>query len=141
MRWGLVSVLMLLSAAARAQTVVASHTLRAHWRIGPADVVLSAKAAPGAITRLSAVIGQETRVVIYAGQPIRPDIIGPPALVRRNGLVRLHFRRGGLSIRAEGRALDRGGVGDWVRVMNTVSHNTVTGRVRPDGSVAVGPGN
>lgn len=135
-----VALFLLMATAARAQTVVASHTLRAHWRIGPSDVALSAKAAPGALTDPGGVIGMETRAVIYAGQPIRPEMIGPPALVRRNALVRLDFRQGGLSIRAEGRALDRGGAGDWVQVMNTVSHNTITGQVQSDGSVAVGLG-
>ncbi|MDE3079077.1 MAG: flagellar basal body P-ring formation protein FlgA [Paracoccaceae bacterium] len=132
--------LLLLANAARADTVVASHTLRAHWRIGPSDILMSPKPAPGAVTDPADVIGKETRTVIYAGQPIRPEGIGPPALVQRNTLVRLDFHQGGLTIRAEGRALDRGGAGDWVQVMNTVSHNTITGQVQPDGSVAVGLG-
>lgn len=47
------------------------------------------------------------------------------------------FRTGLLSISAEGRVLDRAGVGDLVRVMNLDSRLTVTGRVLFDGSIEV----
>ena len=66
------------------------------------------------------------------------DQLGPPALVDRNALVRMVFVRGALAIQAEGRALDRGGVGERVRVMNLGSKQIVTGAVAPDGSVEVG---
>jgi flagella basal body P-ring formation protein FlgA len=51
--------------------------------------------------------------------------------------VSLVYRRGPLSILAEGRALGRGGVGDSVRVINIASRATVTGLVAPDGTLTV----
>lgn len=52
----------------------------------------------------------------------------------------LSYRLGALEIRAEGRALSRGGVGDEIRVMNLSSRTTVSGRIAEDGAVHVGPG-
>jgi flagellar basal body P-ring formation protein FlgA len=53
--------------------------------------------------------------------------------------VPLVFRRGGLEIRAEGRALGRGGEGDSIRIMNLASRSTVTGWVTDSGEVHVTP--
>jgi flagella basal body P-ring formation protein FlgA len=75
------------------------------------------------------VLGQEARVTLYAGRPIPLASLGPPALVERNALVTVMFTRGGLEIRAEGRALGRGAEGDGIRVMNLASRNTITATV------------
>jgi flagella basal body P-ring formation protein FlgA len=58
-------------------------------------------------------------------------------VVERNAIVPLVFRRGGLSIQSEGRALDRAGDGDVVRVMNLSSRQTVTGVATASGAVVV----
>jgi flagella basal body P-ring formation protein FlgA len=140
MSWRIAACLVALLAvagAAAADTVVAVRTLRATALIGPEDVALAAGATPGAHSGLSDVIGQEARVVLYAGRPIMADDVGPPALVERNQTVRMIFRAGPVSILAEGRALGRAGVGDTLRVMNLESLNTVTGLVGPDGTVHV----
>jgi flagella basal body P-ring formation protein FlgA len=65
------------------------------------------------------------------------DHIGPPALIARNQIVTLFYHSGPLVIAAEGRALGRAGPGDALRVMNLSSRSTVTGFVRPDGTVLV----
>jgi len=78
-------------------------------------------------------------VTLYAGRPIPLSALAPPALVERNQIVTLVFRRGGLEIRTEGRALGRGGEGDTIRIMNLASRNTVTGWVMGDGQVHVAP--
>jgi flagella basal body P-ring formation protein FlgA len=43
-----------------------------------------------------------------------------------------------LLIATEGRALARGGAGDYLRVLNLSSRNTITGRVDKSGAVVVG---
>jgi flagella basal body P-ring formation protein FlgA len=77
-------------------------------------------------------------VTLYPGRPILENQVGPPALVERNQVVRMVFLRGGLAITAEGRALDRGGFGEAVRVMNLSSRQIVSGAVAADGSIEVG---
>ena len=120
-----------------AETLVATRTLRATTLIGPGDVVLISETHPGALSTPEEAVGQEARVALYAGRPIRPGDVGPAAVVDRNGIVPLVFRRGGLTILAEGRALGRGAPGESVRVMNLSSRSTVSGVIAPDGSVHV----
>jgi flagella basal body P-ring formation protein FlgA len=140
MRWLAALILTLLPAAASAQMLVASRTLRAASVITEADVTRVARALePGATDDLAAVLGLEPRVTIYAGRPLRPGDLGPPALVERNQTVLLIYSTGGLEIRTEGRALARGGAGDMLRVMNLSTRQTVTGVVTQTGLVRVGP--
>lgn len=122
---------------AGADTVVALRTLRAQAVIGPADVGLEPGTVSGAASRVDDVIGRETRVAIYKGRPVLDGDTAAPTLVQRNQVVPLTFMAGPLVIAAEGRALERGGAGDQIRIMNTASRTTVTGLVTADGSVAV----
>jgi len=49
----------------------------------------------------------------------------------------ISFAIGALDIRTDGRALDRGALGERVRVMNLASRTVVTGAVSGPGAVAV----
>jgi flagella basal body P-ring formation protein FlgA len=101
------------------------------------DLALKPGEVLGALSDPEEVIGQEARVALYPGRPLRPGDVGPPAIVERNDMVILTFAQGGLSISAEGRALGRGAEGELIRVMNLASRTTVTGRIAADGSVEV----
>jgi flagellar basal body P-ring formation protein FlgA len=123
---------------ALADSLVATRTIRAQSILGPDDVTLVAAAIPGAITVPEEALGLEARVSIYAGRPIRLSDLGPAAVIDRNQVVPLVFTTGGLSILTEGRAMERGGVGDVIRIMNLGSRTTVAGRIAEDGRVHVG---
>lgn len=127
----------LLPVSALAETVVATRVLRAQTVLSAEDLKLEPSTVAGALQNPSEAIGFETRVAIYAGQPIRPEDIGPPAIVDRNQKVTLAFRKGGLTILAEGRALNRGGIGDTIRVMNSSSKATVLATLAADGTAYV----
>lgn len=132
-------VLALLAAqVAAAQTVVPTRAIRAQTVIAASDVALEEAASPGALAELEAAIGREARVTLYPGRPIRPDQIGVPAVVERNQIVRMVFTEGSLNITVDGRALDRAGPGELVRVMNLGSRQVVTGFVRGSGIIEVG---
>jgi flagella basal body P-ring formation protein FlgA len=133
-----VLLLTLLPGMALAESLVATRTIRAQTILGPDDVTLVAAAIPGAISVPAEALGLEARVSIYAGRPIRPSDLGPPSIVERNQIVPLVFSTGGLSILTEGRALERGGIGDIIRIMNLGSRATVTGRIAEDGRIHVG---
>jgi flagellar basal body P-ring formation protein FlgA len=133
-----VALILALAAPASAESLVATRTIRAKTLIAPEDLTLVSAELPGALSDPALAVGQEARVSIYAGKPVRPGDLGPPTLVERNQLVSLVYVSGGLAISAEGRALSRGSEGDEVRVMNLGSRNTVTGRIGPDGAVYVG---
>lgn len=125
------------STVALADIVVPTRTIRANAIITDIDVGTKAGEIVNGFDRVTDVIGQEARTTLYAGRPIRVDEIGPPALVTRNQIVSLTFQSAGLVITTEGRSLERGGVGDRVRIMNLSSRATLFGQIQPDGSVEV----
>jgi flagella basal body P-ring formation protein FlgA len=119
------------------ESLIANRNIRPTTILTAADFTVIADRIDGAADHPDLAIGMEARVAIYAGRPIRPEDLGPPALVDRNQIVTLHFATGGLTIQAEGRMLDRGGYGDVVRVMNLASRTTITGTVQADGTIRV----
>lgn len=130
--------LLVLTAPALADSVVATRTIRAQTIISIEDLTTVEAALPGALADPALAVGMEARVAIYAGRPVRAQDLSPPALIERNQLVPLIFLSGGLAISTEGRALARGAAGEVIRVMNLSSRNTVNGRVGPDGAIYVG---
>ncbi len=129
--------MMLLATPLAAETVVAARTIPAHALIGPDDLLLRDVIVPGGVDDPAMIVGMEARVALYAGRPIRPGDVGFPAVVDRNALVPLIYQRGGVSISTEGRALDRAGPGDLIRVMNLASRVIVTARIGIDGAAHV----
>lgn len=136
MRW---LALILLPAPALADAVIMTRSLPARATVGPADITTVAADIPGAATTADQVVGQVLRVAVQAGRPLRADDLTEPEIVARNQLIKLHYAQGGMTIAAEGRALDAGAIGQMVRVMNLSSRGTVQGVVLPDGSVRVAP--
>jgi flagella basal body P-ring formation protein FlgA len=130
-------ILVVAGGTARAEAVVAAETIRAGSTITPDMLSLADVAAPGAIDDMRDAIGLEARVNLYQGRPIRPQDLGMPTVVERNERVSLVYEMGGLRITAEGRALDRAGAGEPVRVMNMASRSTVMGVAVQAGVVEV----
>jgi flagella basal body P-ring formation protein FlgA len=131
-------ILAAVATGADAQSVTAVRAIRSHSVLAADDLVLAEASVPGAIAAIEDAVGREARVALYPGRPILAAQIGSPALVERNQLVRMTYAQGALSISTEGRALDRAGVGEPVRVMNLASRQVVTGAVAADGSIEVG---
>lgn len=124
--------------AALAGTVLPVRAIRAQSMILSDDLEASDDASiPGAVQSIEDAVGMEAKVTLYPGRPILETQIGPLAVIERNQPVRMTYAEGPLLITTEGRALDRGGVGESVRVMNLTSRQVVTGAVAADGSVKV----
>jgi flagella basal body P-ring formation protein FlgA len=136
MRWLALAVL---PVPALAQALVATQVIPARTVVAADQVAVVEAAIDGALTDPAQAVGQEARVTIFPGRPVRSADLGAPALVERNAVVVLHYRAGGLFIAAEGRALDRAAEGEPVRVMNLASRSIVTGRVGADGTVLIQP--
>ena len=132
--------ILLCTSPALADMVVPTSTIRARSLIGPGDLTVAPGGAPGLLADPESAIGLEARITLYAGRPVRSGDVGPPAMIERNQIIVLLYTAGSLRIRADGRALDRAGVGDRVRVMNLSSRSTVFGDVMPDGTVTVSQG-
>lgn len=121
-----------------ADTIVAARTIPARTILAPGD--LSTRPGPqpdGAVPK--DLIGQEARITLYVGRSVQAADLAPAAVVERNQIVPLIFRSGTLHIVAEGRALDRAGPGEVIRVMNLSSRATLFGRVGSDGNILISP--
>lgn len=133
---GLIS-LVLFPCISAADVVVPTRTIRADAIISPADVTMRSGLDQDGYHFVEDVIGQEARTTLYAGRVIALDAVGPPALVTRNQIVLVKFVSAGLTITTEGRSLERGGIGDKIRIMNLDSRTTLFGRIEEDGSIRV----
>ena len=120
-----------------AEVVVPVKTIRANTVLTPDLVALNTNLSGPGLSDVDQAIGLETRVMLYAGRPIRAEDLIQPALVERNALVPIVFQQSGLTITTLGRALDRGAAGDIIRVMNANSRNTLFGTVLEDGRIYV----
>lgn len=103
----------------------------------PRDLSVVEGTAIGTASEPLEVLGLETRVAVYAGTPIRFDLLRQPATVQRNQLLGLVYQSGSLVIRAEGRALERGAPGDVIRVMNQTSKSVLRAQILDSGEALV----
>ena len=88
-------------------------------------------------TSRDALIGLASRRALPPGRLIQTASVGAPVVVQRNKPVSLVFEDGPLLLAARGRALQDGGVGDTVRVMNVASSIVVTGTITGPQTVTV----
>ncbi|AZV80125.1 flagella basal body P-ring formation protein FlgA [Parasedimentitalea marina] len=137
MKLVLTFLMVLMAQSGWADTLVPVRTIRAKQVITAEDLAYKSVDIAGTFSDPAEVIGQEARVSLYAGRPIRPGDIGPPAIIERNDLIMLKFSRGGLVISTEGRSLGRGSEGEIIRAMNLASRTTISGRISADGSIEV----
>lgn len=135
--WRLILIVAMCPHPVWADSVILTRTVRAQTVLTADDMTLVAASIAGALTDPTLALGQEARVTLYAGRPLRTSDFGAPATVERNQIVTLAYQAGGLGILTEGRALERGGTGDVIRVMNVGSRSTVTGEIDSAGQVHV----
>lgn len=115
------------------EDLVAARNVRAGAILTAADIV-TPKGQDG-LRRAADLIGQETLHALYQGQPFSEGDLHPQTIVARNALVKMEFVKGPMTITAAGRALDSGGMGERVRVMNLVSRRIVSTVVVGDNAV------
>lgn len=137
----LLLVLALVPVLASGESVVALRTLPARTVITEADITVVSAEIDGAIGSADLAIGQELKVTVFAGRPVRSLDLGPQSIVERNQIVVLIYQSGALTIAAEGRAMDKGAEGETVRAMNLTTRSTISGRIAADGTIHVGDSN
>ncbi|MBK3803241.1 flagellar basal body P-ring formation protein FlgA [Azospirillum brasilense] len=89
------------------------------------------------ITSRDSLAGLASRRQLSAGRLIQTSAVGAPLVVQRNKPVSLVYEDGPLQLMARGRALQDGGVGELVRVMNIASNIVVTGTITGPQTVTV----
>lgn len=91
-------------------------------------------------TNLTMLVGKMARRTLLPGKPIPTNAVGEPRLVTIGARVRIVYEEDGLLISTYASAMQAGAAGDVVTVRNMESGITLSGVIRPDGSVHVGPG-
>jgi flagella basal body P-ring formation protein FlgA len=75
------------------------------------------------------IIGKEARLAMRSATPIRAADIRKPVVIRRNTSVVLRVRIQNLQATTHGKALEDGGCGDTIRVVNIQSGKIIEGTV------------
>ena len=123
------------------QVVTPTRTIPVGTVIAAGDVALKPvplRPAADVLQSLAAVVGKEAQRSLYPDRPIRQLEIGAITLVERNARVILRFRQGAIVLTTVGRALEQGGMGQIIRVMNLDSRRTIYGRIAGPETVDVG---
>jgi len=90
------------------------------------------------LTSAADLIGTTPKRLLRTGQPIRISDIEQPVVINKGDIVAMMVTAPGMSLSAQGRALDAGAAGETIRIMNSLSKRTVEGTVKGPGRVVVG---
>ncbi len=129
---------LIFAGTASAGTVTAAIKLERGAIVQEDDLNVSPPSGDAYQQALHAYVGKEMKRTIAAGYKLNPAYVGKPVLVRRNSRVNMIYRHGRMEIKAWGRALDEGGVGDVITILNLDSRKKVQGTVLKSGIVEVG---
>ncbi|WP_207456782.1 flagellar basal body P-ring formation chaperone FlgA [Azospirillum sp. SYSU D00513] len=109
--------------------------------IGPEDITWQEMRADQTGSDIVAgeaqLLGQVPRRVLAPGQPIRLRDLQSPRIIDKGAIVTITLVTGTMSLSAQGKALQDGGKGDVIRVVNTQSNRIVEATVAGINHVAV----
>ncbi len=118
-------------------------------RIAPGEIIVDADIAwmtvardrlgADAVTDLAALVGHTPRRAVAPNQPVRTRDIRTPVVVAKGGFVTIALKTSSMALTAQGRALEDGGLGEVIRVVNTASGRMVEATVAGNGLVTVEP--
>jgi len=92
---------------------------------------------PDTIDTLDHLVGMEARGPIAAGQPLRQSDLVKPDRIKRDESITLVYEVPGILLTCRGKALESGGDGDVISVLNIQSKRTVQGTVTGPGRVTI----
>jgi flagella basal body P-ring formation protein FlgA len=105
------------------------HLARVHKALIRGDVVLSP----------ADVVGKQLKRPLTAGQPLLVSQLTQPSLVQKGAEVLVQLDSPGISLTAQGEALEPGAIGERIRVLNPVSRAVVEAEVIGPDRVRVAP--
>lgn len=89
------------------------------------------------VTDIDDVIGMQTKRALRPGQPLRTADLKAPTLIKKGAMVTMTFAADGLKLTNIGRAMETGGAGDIINVLNPRSRQTVMARITGSNRVSV----
>jgi flagellar basal body P-ring formation protein FlgA len=84
-------------------------------------------------------IGMQAKRQIVAGQPLEVTDLMRPAMVQKGAMVLMLLESPGISLSAQGQAMESGAIGEHIRVLNPSSRAVVDAEVIGPGRVRVTP--
>lgn len=91
----------------------------------------------GLIDAGRALVGLEVRRRVRAGVPLAERDVGEPSAVRPTQMIRVFWKRAGVTLELEGRAMEAGALGEEIRVHNPQSGRTIRAMVVAEGTAEV----
>jgi len=88
---------------------------------------------------IAEVVGRAARQALRLGQPVHRTDLVKPEMVKRDDTVNLIYQVPGIMLSSRGKALEAGGEGDTINVLNPQSKRTVQGVVTGPGRVDISP--
>jgi flagella basal body P-ring formation protein FlgA len=100
--------------------------------------VSARRAFAGVITDPAKLAGKQARRMLRVGESVRVSDVRAPILVTKGSTVTMVFHAPGITLTAVGKAMNEGGLGEPVTVLNPVSYRQITATVTGPGTVAAG---
>ncbi len=101
--------------------------------IGPNDITVAHVRADqvrdGAVSDPYALVGKQARRAIKEGEPVLASQLQSPVIVNRGDEVVIFYALKTMNLTAKGKAMDAGGQGDVIRILNTSSNRTLMAKV------------
>ncbi len=120
---------------------VLRHRLARDQVIGPGDLewtrVPVARLGRRTVLDAAEIVGKSLRRSVRPGRQLRDSDLQAPVVVAKNSLVTLRLETPQMRLTVQGRALDSGGLGEVVRVVNTKSNTMIYARISGPNSVVV----
>ncbi|TDQ36849.1 flagellar basal body P-ring formation chaperone FlgA [Thiopseudomonas denitrificans] len=121
--------------------VVTRHPVKRNSLLQTSDLMLAerdiSQLNQGYFLELEQAAGAMATRAMSAGQPVLPNQIRIPPMIRRGDQVVISATSGTISVRMPGEALGDGSLGQQIRVRNTRSQRVVHARVTAPGQVEV----
>jgi flagella basal body P-ring formation protein FlgA len=89
------------------------------------------------LTDEGAIVGLTARQMLRAGQPLRKYSLTKPIAVERNKMVTVMWTVQSINLTAQAKTMERGAVGDVIRVTNAKSNQTVLAEIIDSRTVRV----
>ncbi|MGE3333818.1 MAG: flagellar basal body P-ring formation chaperone FlgA [Rhodospirillaceae bacterium] len=89
------------------------------------------------VTDEAGIVGQTARLMLRAGQPLRKYSMTKPIAVERNQMVTVMWTVKSMNLTAQAKTMERGAVGEMIRVTNTKSNQTVLAEIIDSRTVRV----
>jgi len=127
--------------SATAEVVVARNNIAAFKPIEKTQVKLTKKKIKGLanniLTNVDAVSGMRSKRLLRTGAILTKDMLEPIPTISRGDVISIFVEFGNVTVKAQGKALQDGRIGDNIKVVNVNSNKRLTGIVTEKKSVRI----